>query len=88
MMENNMRKRMYMYKWVILLYSRNWHNIVNQLYFNKRKKKNKNKTKKQIRSLQRHFHVKLQKYLLSSKRGNNFSNFIAFIQGAYLLTES
>ena len=26
-----------MYDWVILLYSRNWHNIVNQLYFKKKK---------------------------------------------------
>ena len=25
----------YMYDWVPLPYSRNWHNIVNQLYFNK-----------------------------------------------------
>ena len=31
---------MYMYDWVTLLYSRNWHNIVNQLYFNKKKKQN------------------------------------------------
>ena len=31
-----------MYDWVTLLYSRNWHNTVNQLYFKKmRKKKNK-----------------------------------------------
>ena len=29
----------YMYDWVNLLYSRNWQNIVNQLYFNKMKKK-------------------------------------------------
>ena len=35
-MEDNMRKRMYiMYDWVTLLDSRNWHNIVTQLYFNK-----------------------------------------------------
>ena len=27
---------MYMYDWVPLLYSRNWHNIVNQVYFNKK----------------------------------------------------
>ena len=27
-----------MYNWVTLLYSRNWHNIVNQLYFNNNKK--------------------------------------------------
>ena len=25
-----------MYDWVPLLYSRNWHNIVNQVYFNKK----------------------------------------------------
>ena len=24
---------MYTYDWIILLYSRNWHNIVNKLYF-------------------------------------------------------
>ena len=49
MMEDNMRKIMctYMcvcvYNWVTLLYNRNWHNIVNQLYFNfKKVKKNKN----------------------------------------------
>ena len=27
----------YMYDWVTLLDSRNWHNIVNQVYFNKNK---------------------------------------------------
>ena len=27
----------YTYEWVIWLYSRNWHNIVNQLFFNKKK---------------------------------------------------
>ena len=27
---------MYMYDWVTLLYSINWHKIVNQLYFNKK----------------------------------------------------
>ena len=30
---------MYVYDWVTLLYSRNWHNIVNQLYFNTKIKK-------------------------------------------------
>ena len=25
---------MYMYNWVTLLYSRNWHSTINQLYFN------------------------------------------------------
>ena len=36
-MEGNMIKRMYiyMYDWVTLLCSRNWYNIVNQLYFSK-----------------------------------------------------
>ena len=29
-------KGVYMYDWVTLLYSRNWHNIVNQFYFNKK----------------------------------------------------
>ena len=28
-----------MYDWVTLLYSRNWYNIVNQLYFNKKNQK-------------------------------------------------
>ena len=28
-----------MYDWVTLLYCRNWYNIVNQLYFKKKKKK-------------------------------------------------
>ena len=27
---------MYVYDWVTILYSRNWHNIVNQLYLNKK----------------------------------------------------
>ena len=49
MMEDNMRKRICfirisvcvfinVYDWVTLLYSKNWHNIVNQPYFNKKKK--------------------------------------------------
>ena len=29
-----------MYFWVTLLYTRNWHNIVSQLYFNENKKEN------------------------------------------------
>ena len=33
----------YMYNWITLLYSRNKHNIVNQLYFNKKKKRLKEK---------------------------------------------
>ena len=38
MTDDNMRKRMYVYiyDWVTLLYSRNWHNTVNQLYFDKK----------------------------------------------------
>ena len=31
--------------WVTLLYSRNWHNIVNQLYFNNNNNKNTLKKK-------------------------------------------
>ena len=38
MMEDNIKKS-YIYDWVTLLYSRNRHNIVNQLYFNKKEKK-------------------------------------------------
>ena len=30
-------KKIYIYIWVTLLYNRDWHNIVNQLYFNKNK---------------------------------------------------
>ena len=38
MMEDNMRKiYIHMYDWVTMLYSRNWHNTVNQLYSNKNK---------------------------------------------------
>ena len=50
MMENNIRKGIYIcvciyihtyththiYDWVTLLYDRNWHNTVNQLYLNKK----------------------------------------------------
>ena len=36
-MEKNIKKEcLYVYNWVTLLYSRDWHNIVNQLYFNKK----------------------------------------------------
>ena len=37
-MEKNIYKRecLYVYNWVTLLYSRDWHNIANQLYFNKK----------------------------------------------------
>ena len=38
-MEKNMKKNMYVYNRVTLLYSRNKYNIVNQLYFNKIKRK-------------------------------------------------
>ena len=38
-MEKNMKKNMYVYNRVTLLYSRNEYNIVNQLYFNKIKRK-------------------------------------------------
>ena len=31
MMEKNIKKNVYMCNWITLLYSRNWHNIVNQL---------------------------------------------------------
>ena len=35
--EKNLKKNgcVYMYNWITLLFSRNYHNIVNQLYFNK-----------------------------------------------------
>ena len=39
-----------MYDWVILLYNRNWHNSVNQLYLNtkiKKKKRTQDKANKQ-----------------------------------------
>ena len=32
------KEQTYVYNWVTLLYSRDWHNIVNQLYVNKFKK--------------------------------------------------
>ena len=37
-MEENMKKNIYLFNWVTLLYSRNEHNIVRQLYVNKIKK--------------------------------------------------
>ena len=44
-MEKNIKKEcMYVYNWVTLLYSRDWHSIVNQLYFNLKKLKKKEKT--------------------------------------------
>ena len=50
--EKNLKKNgcVYVYNWITLLYSRNYHNIVNQLYFNKtlrikkRIKRNREKT--------------------------------------------
>ena len=32
-MEKNIKKCLYVYNGVTLLYNRDWHNIVNQLYF-------------------------------------------------------
>ena len=45
-----MRKRVYTYMcdWATLLYSRNRHNIVNQLYFNKKTKKTHQRTKTHV----------------------------------------
>ena len=41
-MENNYKKGyVYTYTWVTFLYSRDWHNIVNQVYFNLKKTKNR-----------------------------------------------
>ena len=37
--KENERKKVYMYDWVTLLYSRNRHDIVNQLYIHKKQKK-------------------------------------------------
>ena len=33
----NEKKNVYVYDWVTMLYSRNWHNTINQLYSNKNK---------------------------------------------------
>ena len=41
LMEDKIRKRMY--DWVTLLCNRKWHNIANQLYFNKTLKMKKKK---------------------------------------------
>ena len=50
MMEGSIRRGMYiyirMYDWVSLLYSRNWHNIVTQLYFYNEKKERKEMQKR------------------------------------------
>ena len=32
---NHVNKKNNMYNWIILLYIRSWHNIINQLYFHK-----------------------------------------------------
>ena len=39
MAQNIKKEGIDVYNWVTILYSRDWHNIVNQLYFNKKKKK-------------------------------------------------
>ena len=36
-MEKNLKIKMYTYNWIILLYTPNWHNTVNQLHFNFKK---------------------------------------------------
>ena len=46
-----------MFDWVILLYSRNWHNIVNQLSFNKKIPK---KSLVYILCIQRKTHIQRQ----------------------------
>ena len=48
MWEKNLKKNgyVYMYNYITLLYSRNYHNIVNQLYFNRTLKKWKISVKK------------------------------------------
>ena len=45
MWEKNLKESgcVYMYKWIILWHRRNYHNIVNQLYFNKALKMQKKK---------------------------------------------
>ena len=41
-MEKNIKKEWVpMYNWITLLFSRDWHNIVNQLDFNQKKTKEK-----------------------------------------------
>ena len=42
------------YNWVTLLYSRDWHNIVNQLYFNKKSKNRQSLKEQNPRSLLLH----------------------------------
>ena len=38
-MEKNMKKNMYLYNWLTLLYTGNQDNVINQSYFNKIKKR-------------------------------------------------
>ena len=61
-MEKNIKKeRLYVYNWVTLLYSRDWHDIVNQLYFNKKVNKIKNKdTGMWILNFDKYFQCALQ----------------------------
>ena len=40
---NEYKKSLHVYNWVTLLYNRDWHYIVNQLYFNLRKKDRESK---------------------------------------------
>ena len=58
-----------MYDWVPLLYSRNWHNIVNQLYFNNFffKKKTFNEWIKRDRKI-----IKENRIYLEAKDEQNF----------------
>ena len=62
-MEKNTKKEcLYAYKWVTLLYSRDWHNIVNQLYFNK------NKKQKTVERCLRQFHGQGLEVRVKAKR--------------------
>ena len=49
MEKNIIKEGLYVYNWVTLLYNRDWHNIVNQLYFNKKKKEKISKKEKHFR---------------------------------------
>ena len=42
-----------MYNWAVLLYTRDWYKIVNQLYFNKKKFKNQKKSTTQSKNWQK-----------------------------------
>ena len=46
--KKNIYIHIYTHTWVTFLYSRNWYNIVNQLYFNKNRKVKSSKTIKQM----------------------------------------